>query len=47
MQSAKRHPPAVLDHRISETETVVWIMIVILLGSIFLAIACLLHAAGA
>ncbi len=46
MQIAKRHPPAVLAHRISETETTVWVLIVILFGSIFFAFACLLHTVG-
>jgi hypothetical protein len=46
MQIAKRLPPAVPAHRISETETTVWVLIVILLGSISFAIACLLHQVG-
>jgi hypothetical protein len=46
MQLATRHPPAVGEGRISEAETAVWILIVILLGAIGFAVFTLLQRVG-
>jgi hypothetical protein len=46
MQTAKRCPPSAPAHPSAETVAAAWVMVVILLGSIFFAIACLLHRIG-